>query len=528
MNELLKERYPFKTHPLPAGWCEVSVGQIVAELRSGFACGKHNMDGVGIPHLRPMNVTPQGEVTLDDVRFVDPATGELRLVEGDILFTNTSSTIWVGKTGVVRDAADWAFSNHMTRLRLKKGLSPEFFAKQLHFLCRSGYFAFHCKQHINQSSISPATLREKVPIRVPPPEEQLRILGRLGELQVQQAAARKHLANVPEQLAQSKQSLFASAFNGDLTADRRKSKTKSEPYPKRTLSELVEFVTSGSRGWAEYYAKTGAYFIRSQDISEDVMAWENLAHVQPPKGAEGTRTRVRKDDVLVTITGGNVGRAARVDRSPREAYVSQHLALVRPTKELNSEYLHFWLLADAGGREILKKSATGQGRPGIGLAAIRELELPVPSLAEQNEIVLRLNKAMQQLGAASEAHRSAQTDLERVEQAILQRAFLGELVPQSKSDQPALEIIQRVDHQPPPMRTKRERAKPQSPSEVVHAAVLALPASGFTFDDLRKKAAVEYEVLRVELFKLLEAPKPIIVQDFQKTHRQIRFKKISP
>src|ERR1041385_615486 len=115
-------QYPFRQGRLPRGWAETTVGEVLLEVQSGFSSGKHNQSGEGIPHLRPMNVSPLGEISLEDVRYISPEVGGLRLAEDDVLFTNTSSTVWVGKSALVQQPGDWAFSNHMTRLRVGTGM----------------------------------------------------------------------------------------------------------------------------------------------------------------------------------------------------------------------------------------------------------------------------------------------------------------------------------------------------------------------------------------------------------------------
>src|SRR5258708_2209826 len=120
------QQYPLPKGKHPPGWLDTTVGELMLEIRSGYSSGKHNQTGQGIPHLRPMNVSPVGEILMEDVRYVSPSAGSLRLAKGDVLFTNTSSTVWVGKTAVVEKPGDWGFSNHMTRLRVAHGMSPEF------------------------------------------------------------------------------------------------------------------------------------------------------------------------------------------------------------------------------------------------------------------------------------------------------------------------------------------------------------------------------------------------------------------
>src|SRR5437764_2092253 len=95
-------QYPFQDDDCPRGWIETVIGEVLDELQTGFSSGKHNSSGDGIAHLRPMNVSIDGEIVLDDVRYVSPDAGYLRLADNDVLFTNTSSTLWVGKTALVQ------------------------------------------------------------------------------------------------------------------------------------------------------------------------------------------------------------------------------------------------------------------------------------------------------------------------------------------------------------------------------------------------------------------------------------------
>ena len=70
-------QYPFKKGQIPRNWVETVVGEILLELQGGFSSGRHNQAGVGIPHLRPMNVSPDGEIAMDDVRYISPTVGGL-------------------------------------------------------------------------------------------------------------------------------------------------------------------------------------------------------------------------------------------------------------------------------------------------------------------------------------------------------------------------------------------------------------------------------------------------------------------
>lgn len=156
-----------------------------------------------------------------------------------------------------------------------------------------------------------------------------------------------------------------------------------------TLGQLSALITSGSRGWKDFYADDGATFIRSQDIKYDRLEFDDRAFVKLPPGAEGIRTRVRLRDILITITGANVGKAAVVPDSVAEGYVSQHVALVRLLDPRVVEFLHLWLINEFGGRRLLLSSSYG-AKPGLNLQNIKELPVPVPPLVEQVRIVARV------------------------------------------------------------------------------------------------------------------------------------------
>jgi len=174
------------------------------------------------------------------------------------------------------------------------------------------------------------------------------------------------------------------------------------------LGSVISLVTSGSRSWKDYYATEGATFIRSQDIKFDRLQFDERAFVKLPPGAEGSRTQVFLQDLLITITGANVGKAAVVMLPIPEAYVSQHVALVRLLDSTMVDYLHLWLVGAHGGRKLLLMSSYG-AKPGLNLQNIIDLLVPVPPLAEQSRIVARVvglrslcADLRQRLAAASE------------------------------------------------------------------------------------------------------------------------------
>lgn len=160
------------------------------------------------------------------------------------------------------------------------------------------------------------------------------------------------------------------------------------------LGRLTREITSGSRGWAEFYSNEGAKFIRAQNIRFGYLELENIAYVKLPDGAEGTRTSVQKGDILLVITGAGVTHPGLLESNIGEAYVSQHVGLISPIDPNMSKWLLICLMATQACRGELLEKAYGSGKPGLNLDNIRMLNLPVPPLAEQHRIVAKVDELM--------------------------------------------------------------------------------------------------------------------------------------
>src|SRR6516164_11072727 len=103
-----------------------------------------------------MNIDRQGRLDLSVVKFVSPDS-RFRVSPVDVLFNNTNSQELVRKTTSIPSDSEFAFSNHMTRLRPTPDMSSKFVAFRLHFLWMTGYFRHRCTHHVNQASIASKT-----------------------------------------------------------------------------------------------------------------------------------------------------------------------------------------------------------------------------------------------------------------------------------------------------------------------------------------------------------------------------------
>jgi type I restriction enzyme, S subunit len=189
--------------------------------------------------------------------------------------------------------------------------------------------------------------------------------------------------------------------------------------------DVCNLVTSGSRGWAEFYSDTGPKFIRAQNVRFGRLRLEDLACVSLPKKAEGTRTQVSKGDLLIVITGAGVTNPALLDHELGEAYVSQHVALIKPTTKSLSRWLLLCLMAPVGARAELVQCAYGAGKPGLNLDNIRSLRIPLPPLAEQHRIVAKVEELMALCHLLEAQLTTTQTESRRLLETALHETLAG-------------------------------------------------------------------------------------------------------
>jgi type I restriction enzyme, S subunit len=207
-------------------------------------------------------------------------------------------------------------------------------------------------------------------------------------------------ANDPAAAHDLRNAINSIAFRGLLTAEFPPDLAEMVPefmaslpndWKWETLGSLAEYITSGSRGWKEYISASGDTFIRSQDIKQDALVFENRAFVTLPDKAEGKRTRVQTGDILLTITGGNVGKCAQVPQLDCNAYVSQHVALLRLNNPAQSDFIHYWMTSTYGGRRFLARFIYGD-KPGLNLKQVASVPVPLPPPEIQLKIVLELRR----------------------------------------------------------------------------------------------------------------------------------------
>ncbi len=165
-----------------------------------------------------------------------------------------------------------------------------------------------------------------------------------------------------------------------------------------TIGNVAEFVTSGSRGWADYYSTDGALFLRIGNLTREHinLRFDDVVFVNPPDSSEGKRTAVRSGDLLISITA-DLGIIGIIPDNFTEAYVNQHIALVRLSNTVNKRFIG-WHLSGRKGQAQFEKLNESGAKAGLNLPTIERLLISKPHRTEQVRIAGVLDSVVKKIG----------------------------------------------------------------------------------------------------------------------------------
>jgi len=377
---------------LPDGWRWVRLGEVIAEVQAGFACGLR--DHQGVAQLRMNNLDTRGNFVWDDVLRVPREANDIdqfQILPGDVLFNNTNSTELVGKSALFEGYVEpIVYSNHFTRLRtVNESLLPDFLASWLNHQWQQGVFAAICNRWIGQSAVKADKLLN-LAIPLPTLPDQRRIVGFLREQMAAVEKARMAAQARLEAVKALPASFLRQVFNGP----------DAQAWP-RMKFEQVSVLQRGHDLTAQE-RKPGPY------------------PVVTSSGIVGTHDDFRaRGPGVVTGRSGSVGRVHYI----KEDFWPHNTALyVKDFKGNNPIYV-FYLLQWVN----VKAVSSGTGVPTLDRKEVHKLIVSHPSVLEQERIVEILTK---QIAAAEKARVAVEAELITINAlpaALLRRAFNGDL-----------------------------------------------------------------------------------------------------
>ena len=461
---------------LTAPWLNVKFNDVISSVTNGIG-GKQTKDGIGIPVTRIETIANQ-TIDFDKVGFIADydisKIDKYLLNQGDILFSHINSPLHLGKTAIFRENKALYHGINLLRIVTKAYvMSPYYFNYHCKLLRSQSEFSMQAQHAVNQSSLNQKKLGE-FEIPLPPLAEQQQIAAKLDELLAQVDNLKTRLDNIPKILKRFRQSVLAAAVSGKLTEDWR-DQNQLEQLKINLLDSWLEKRLSLFIKEQEHLVLTGKSKI-ARKFKEPTLpdletipvlmpyTWEIISvsqfadcldHIRIPVkkddrksaeglypyfGANGEVDRVDEylfDDDLVLVTEDETfyGRVKPIAyRYTGKCWVNNHVHVLRaPTKDAN-EFLCYTLMY----YNVIPWLTGTTGRAKLTQAALNSLPMGLPPEKEQTEIVARVEQLFAYADQIEQRVKDAQSRVNHLTQAILAKAFRGELTAEWRAQNPDL------------------------------------------------------------------------------------------
>lgn len=474
-------------------WCRVRLSE-VAEILNGYPFNsKQFSKASGVPLIRIRDIG--GKDT--DINF----TGEVP--EGYWIY---SDDILVGMDGDFNTSL-WAGCPALLNQRVcKLAVNEVLFSKKFLFYTLAGYLK---AINDNTPSITVKHLSSRtvgdIPLPCPPFNEQKRIADKLDQILAIVERAKARLARVPEILKQFRQSVLAAATDGRLTEDWREHDEESVSgfalaNALRSAHENAGGHKQGNAapptegahdlhleefppGWAVVELRDvvapsspitygilkpgpelsfGVPYVRVADYPGNRLNLSSIRNTSPEIDSEFSRSRLKTGDLLLSIRG-TVGRIIEIPRQLEGANITQDSARLSVQASILNKYV-YWALQSESAQRRMQNAIKGVAVRGINIGDVRALQIPLPGLDEQFEIVRRVETLFALADRIEARYKAVAEKVDKLTPALLAKAFRGELVPQDPNDEPATVLLERIRaaraSQPAPGKRGRKAAKP--------------------------------------------------------------------
>lgn len=430
-----------------------------------------------IPILRANNIQ-SGKLEFKDLVYVPEklVAPEQTLKCGDVVVATSSGSISVvGKAAQVREEQPMSFGAFCGVLRPSPVINARYFG---HFFASKAYrdTVSEMARGVNINNLKRDHF-QAVNIPLAPLAEQKRIADKLDTVLTRVDAVNSRLARVAPLLNRFRQSVLAAATSGRLTEDWRTRIEESanaledETYGSLPASWQVATIEEikapekyalaigpfGSNLTTTDYRSEGVPLVFVREIRSKSFGDERTKFVTPAKSEELAAHSVSGGDILITKMGDPPGDVAIYPMTRDDAVITADCIKLRVNSATaNNSYIAFALESPAF-RGVLATAVAGVAQQKVSLGRFRVLPIPLPKLAEQDEIVRRVETLFafaDRLGARLQATQAASW---RLSPSLLAKAFRGELVPQDPNDDPAAVLLCRLQADAPASKPKRGR-----------------------------------------------------------------------
>ena len=341
----------------------------------------------------------------------------------------------VGRAAILNNLTEPAIiQNALHRLRNTPRGQVGYFAYLLKHIADVGWFGILC----NKATIAHLTGEKlgAIQMPVPPTAEQRKITDFLdwktGQIDALIAKKRALIGKLKEKrLAVITQAVTKGLDSAAPLRDSGISWLGKVPFSwsVKRLRYCAGMVTSGSRGWAEFFSESGPLFLRITNLDREsiCLKLDDIQRVEPPDGAEGARTLTKAGDLLISITA-DLGSVAVIPPGFESAYISQHLSLVRlDSDDIDPNWIAYSILSLAG-KYQLNTAGYGGTKIQLSLSDIKDIRFCHPtSLDEQRRVLRAVQNEIERNNKLIELAEDAITRLTEYRTALITAATTGQI-----------------------------------------------------------------------------------------------------
>lgn len=271
---------------------------------------------------------------------------------------------------------------------------------------------------------------KKMVAPLPPLDEQQRLVARIESLFAKLDAAKEKVQSVLDSHETRKAALLHDAFAGKLTAKWREEQGLSlNVWRIEKLENLCEKITCGKTPKNDIAPQGEIPYLKVYNIVNDEIDFQSKPQYIP-RDVHETKlqsSKLKPNDVVMNIVGPPLRKIAVIPDTYPEWNMNQAIVRFRPKADLNYRFLYYALLNPETLDDVIQKTKGVVGQANISITQSRNLKIKLPSLPEQQEIVRILGRLLAREQRARQAAEETLTVIDRMKQAILARAFRGEL-----------------------------------------------------------------------------------------------------
>ena len=443
---------------------------------------------------------PKGWVETELVNIVDILDNKRKPVSAKIRASRQGDIPYYGATGVAGNIDDYIFdeelvllgedgapffdrnknvafiisgkswvNNHAHVLRACNITSNKFVETYLNQFNYEGFVGGTTRLKLNQGNL------KSIPFPLPPRAEQDRIVAKVDALMEQHAAIQQAMERIPQLLKDFRQQILTQAVTGKLTEEWRigkelgkvdldivgKERVEKNIKVKSNdkLSKIIRWfkspqdwkwakmekvclkITDGAHNTPKILAN-GFPFLMAKDLSNGFLDFSQHKFISEKDHRE-LYNKCLPDigDLLIVNIGAGSGNNVIINDDFEFSF--KNIAILKKSKLLEPYFLKIYF--DVRKEEIFRTKTRGGAQPFLSLSVLKDIDIVLPPLEEQQEIGRRVERLFEKATAIEQCYEQLKSQINTLPQAILHKAFKGELVEQLDSDGSAMELLKEIE-----------------------------------------------------------------------------------